>query len=194
MAPFFGKFKGNAGPASPANGASPAKKDPNAPQLTSLEKHLVDATGPVRSDGSDKFFGFENVPPFRESVMNFPSRTPLELLTVPPSAPRNPDGDTTTSENGALSPVKSKAPLFPGGANGTPRKATPTVGSPGPPGTRPEDNPASPEYRKKLALAAGPVLNMEYDNSRNYGMSENLFTSLKDIFEAIIANQSRIGV
>ncbi|KAK4995009.1 hypothetical protein LTR66_005090, partial [Elasticomyces elasticus] len=217
MAPFFGKFKGNAGPASPANGASPAKKDPNAPQLTSLEKHLVDATGPVRSDGSDKFFGFENVrehrtvgvgrvadtgyesslaahAPFRESVMNFPSRTPLELLTVPPSAPRNPDGDTTTSENGALSPVKSKAPLFPGGANGTPRKATPTVGSPGPPGTRPEDNPASPEYRKKLALAAGPVLNMEYDNSRNYGMSENLFTSLKDIFEAIIANQSRIGV
>ncbi|KAK4984916.1 hypothetical protein LTR66_008333, partial [Elasticomyces elasticus] len=77
MAPFFGKFKGNAvsvlhsdggledlceclGPASPAIGASSAKKDPNAPQLTSLEKHLVDATGPVRSDGSDKFFGFEN--------------------------------------------------------------------------------------------------------------------------------------
>lgn len=37
------------------------KKDANAPQPTPLEKHLKDATGPVRPDGSDKFFGFENV-------------------------------------------------------------------------------------------------------------------------------------
>lgn len=40
---------------------SPVKKDPNAPVPTPLEKHLADAIGPVRSDGSDKFFGFENV-------------------------------------------------------------------------------------------------------------------------------------
>lgn len=40
---------------------TPAKKDPNAPLPTPLEKHLVDAVGPVRPDGSDKFFGFENV-------------------------------------------------------------------------------------------------------------------------------------
>lgn len=48
------------GPASPASSAPPAKKDPNAPQLTPLEKMLADA-GPARGDGSDKFFGFENV-------------------------------------------------------------------------------------------------------------------------------------
>lgn len=76
---FFGKFKGGAvsiGKAqysqhscshsiqgtSGSNGtAAPAKKDPNAPQPTKLEKHLKDVTGPVRIDGSDKFFGFENV-------------------------------------------------------------------------------------------------------------------------------------
>lgn len=46
--------------ASGPSAASALKKDPNAPPLTPLEKHLLDA-GPVRSDGSDKFFGMENV-------------------------------------------------------------------------------------------------------------------------------------
>lgn len=35
---------------------------------------------------------------------------------------------------------------------------------------------------------------MDYENSKAYGMSESLFTSLKDIFEAVIANRSRMGV
>jgi hypothetical protein len=47
-------------PASPASKDAIAKKDPNALQPTPLEKLLVDA-GPIRGDGSDKFFGFENV-------------------------------------------------------------------------------------------------------------------------------------
>jgi ubiquitin carboxyl-terminal hydrolase 9/13 len=41
---------------------APAKKDPNAPVPTALEKLLAqDLNNPVRADGSDKFFGFENV-------------------------------------------------------------------------------------------------------------------------------------
>ncbi|EKG22064.1 Peptidase C19 ubiquitin carboxyl-terminal hydrolase 2 [Macrophomina phaseolina MS6] len=43
-------------------------------------------------------------------------------------------------------------------------------------------------------MAAGPVLNMDWENSKAYGMPESLFTSLKDIFEAIIAHRSRVGV
>lgn len=35
---------------------------------------------------------------------------------------------------------------------------------------------------------------MDYENSTAYGMSESLFTSLKDIFEAVIAHRSRMGV
>lgn len=35
---------------------------------------------------------------------------------------------------------------------------------------------------------------MNYDNAASYGMQESLFTSLKDMFEAIIANKSRTGV
>lgn len=41
--------------------ATPKKKDPNALPPTPLERLLADATGPIRTDGSDKFFGFENV-------------------------------------------------------------------------------------------------------------------------------------
>ena len=55
---FFGKFKPGATPSQANNGA--LKKDPNAPSPTAMEKHLADFTGPIRPDGSDKFFGFEN--------------------------------------------------------------------------------------------------------------------------------------
>ena len=41
-------------------GSPSTKKDPNAPVLSPLERHLVDY-GPLRNDGSDKFWGFENV-------------------------------------------------------------------------------------------------------------------------------------
>ncbi len=43
-------------------------------------------------------------------------------------------------------------------------------------------------------MVVGPVVNMDYENSRSYGMPESLFTALKDIFEAIIAHKSRSGV
>jgi len=77
----------------------------------------------------------------------------------------------------------------------TPVKPATTPGATnGPPGTKPEDNKDSPEYKKKQALAAGPVLQMDYENAKAYGMNESLFSSLKDIFEAVIAHRSRIGV
>lgn len=48
------------GVSGPSSGSSPTKKDPNAPPKTPLEKLLTNA-GPLRGDGSDKFFGMENV-------------------------------------------------------------------------------------------------------------------------------------
>ena len=45
-----------------------------------------------------------------------------------------------------------------------------------------------------MILKAGPVLDMVHDYSNRYGMDESLFTALKDIFDTIIAHQSRIGV
>lgn len=58
---------------------------------------------------------------------------------------------------------------------------------------KPEDNKNVPEERKRMALIQGPVLDMQYDNSLKYGMEESLFTSLRDIFEAVIEHKSRIG-
>ncbi|KAH6638295.1 hypothetical protein C7974DRAFT_356571 [Boeremia exigua] len=197
MSSFFGRLKSGAAPASPAAGHPVAKKDPNAPEPTPLEKLLANA-GPLRGDGSDKFFGFENFGstcycnsvvqclyysvPFREQVINFPARSAPETLERPQSLPRI----NTNLQNGqsALSPAGRNSLSSPTS------KAPPLPGQP----PKPEDNKDSPEYKKKQALAAGPVLTMDYENAKAYGMSESLFTSLKDIFEAVIANSSRMGV
>ncbi|KAK6438454.1 hypothetical protein LTR95_005339 [Oleoguttula sp. CCFEE 5521] len=191
---FFGKFKGGS---SPGNLTSPVKKDPNALQPTPLEKHLAEVTGPVRPDGSDKFFGFENYgstcycnsivqclyysAPFRENVLNFPSQQFLESIR----------DELPQSNGGPISPRNKSTTPYPNLASPARKVAPPT--SPGP-AQKPEETKDSPEYKKKLALQAGPVLDMVYDNSNRYGMDESLFTSLKDIFEAIIQNKSRLGV
>lgn len=48
------------GTTSPSVGSSPSKKDATSQPQTPLEKLLSNA-GPIRKDGSDKFFGMENV-------------------------------------------------------------------------------------------------------------------------------------
>lgn len=220
-------------------GTATTKKDPNAPQPTPLEKLLTDA-GPLRTDGSDKFFGMENVSvspysgeretdiavssletpgiaqslktgrnpadrsrfsycnsilqclyysvPFREQVINYPRRSPFDSLN--PTAGGLPRLITNTTAlpnapNSSLSPLKPKTPAT------SPQSAR-NPGAVGQP-QKPEDK-DSPEYKKKQAMLNGPILPMNYDNAANYGMTESLFTSLKDIFEAIIVNQSRTGV
>jgi ubiquitin carboxyl-terminal hydrolase 9/13 len=76
------------------------------------------------------------------------------------------------------------------------RRAAINAGQPVPaaPGQRPEDKPDSPEYKKKHAMLAGPILELTYENASSYGMEESTFTALKDIFMALIANSSRTGV
>lgn len=212
--------------ASPAVGTAAAKKDPNAPVSTPLERMLASA-GPIRNDGSDKFFGMENVSPrldrewlsiadndtavwkylvgaeipsaaalsdlrsycnsilqclyysvpFRDNVLSYPRRSRPDSvahaqLHAPPRVPPN-------QQNGAAK--KSMGPTSARNAGGPPQQQ------------KPEDK-DSPEYKKKQALLAGPLLNMTYENSQDYEMPETLFTSLKDLFEAVVLNQSRMGV
>jgi ubiquitin carboxyl-terminal hydrolase 9/13 len=130
--------------------------------------------------------------PFREQVINFPSRTPLEILRNAPSV--TPPESDPGAQGAALSPTKSRTlGLSLPSSSATKTKApTPvaTVASP----MNKEENKDSPEYKKKMALANGPVIKMDYEYAANYGMKESLFTSLKDIFEAIIAHHSRTGV
>jgi hypothetical protein len=61
------------GAVSPSVGSSPSKKDATSQPQTPLEKLLLNA-GPIREDGSDKFFGMENVWPFLLQQMAFTER------------------------------------------------------------------------------------------------------------------------
>ena len=124
--------------------------------------------------------------PFRESVINYPKRSPLESINTTASGLPKLITNTTPIPSGstALSPTKAKVV---GGPNSARNAGGPV------PLQKPEDK-DSPEYKKKQAMLNGPILPMNYDNAASYGMSESLFTSLKDIFEAIIVNPSRTGV
>jgi ubiquitin carboxyl-terminal hydrolase 9/13 len=136
--------------------------------------------------------------PFREQVISFPSRSPPEALERPATGPLPrlntnllPDAN---AQNSTLSPKGRNSFSSPNAAS--PRKPVVTPAGAANPGQpqKPEDNKDSPEYKKKQALAAGPVLSMDYENSKAYGMSESLFSALKDIFEAVIAHRSHMGV
>ena len=115
--------------------------------------------------------------PFRENVLSYPRRsTPESIAHSQLNAPaRQPPSQL----NGA-----AKKPTGPASAR--------NAGS-GTQQQKPEDK-DSPEYKKKHAMNLGPILNMTYENSEDYDMPETLFTSLKDIFEAIILAPYRTGV
>jgi ubiquitin carboxyl-terminal hydrolase 9/13 len=135
-------------------------------------------------------------PPFRDAVLNFPSRTPSDQLRQPTAHETNGHTETNPPTPGhhslahALSPLKSRT-----SAPASPVKQK----NPGPATSQPqplgkEESKDSPEYKKKMALINGPIINMDYGNSDKYGMSESLFTSLKDLFEAVAGYDSRTGV
>lgn len=115
--------------------------------------------------------------PFRDHVINFPSPAVLEQLRQ-----LEPDGPT-------LSPPT--LPFTPYPNVNSPARKPPVPGSPG---QRPEDSKDHPDNKKKLALAAGPVVDLQKPKSFDYWMEETLFTALRDIFDAIIGNKSRLGV
>jgi ubiquitin carboxyl-terminal hydrolase 9/13 len=119
-------------------------------------------------------------------------RTPAETLNSPPrvsiqAVPAGAAGTGTAPPNMARV-AATNAAVDPK------RKVSPAPTAPGQPGQRPEDKPDSPEYKKKQAMLAGPILSMNYQNAKSYGMTASVYTSLKDIFEALVAHKSRTGV
>ncbi|KAI9039965.1 ubiquitin C-terminal hydrolase CreB [Aspergillus affinis] len=182
------------GSPAPSVGATPTKKEPPVIPLTPLEKMLQDM-GPIREDGSDKFFGMENYGntcycnsilqclyysiPFREAVINYPTRTPIESLEAALANNLRYQNLAANLEAEALAEKQKAANQQRSGM------------SPNPP-PKPEDK-DSPEYKKKMALQTMPLLETK-NNATSYGMSESLFTSLKDIFESVVGSQSRIGI
>ncbi|EYE92785.1 ubiquitin C-terminal hydrolase CreB [Aspergillus ruber CBS 135680] len=194
MGSFFKSFRGNGGSSTSSSGASPAKKEPQAPPMSPLEKKLQ-GMGPIRNDGSDKFFGMENYGstcycnsilqclffsvPFREAVLNYPTRTPIESLEAAlEKSLRFQDPNAYLEAEAQAQREKAANPQRIGAPPNQPQK--------------PEDK-ESPEYKKKVALQTLPLLETQ-NNSNSYGMSESLFTALKDIFESLVGSKSRIGI
>lgn len=126
--------------------------------------------------------------PFREHVIKYPPHSPLATPnghTPPVQVP------IRVLNNGVNSPTKGKPVTS---AVAMKQRAAINAGMVGTPMLRPEDKPDSPEYKKRHAMLAGPILDITYENASSYGMEESTFTALKDIFMAMIQSQSRIGV
>nr|UWK20423.1 ubiquitin thiolesterase [Trichoderma margaretense] len=210
MAGFFTKIKSASTPstAQTTKEVVPKRKDEIVPELTPLEKMLQNA-GPLREDGTDKFFGFENFGNtcycnsivqalfysdlFRESVINYPSLSPSETpngsrpkVNVTLRPPMNPTPAAQQQNNkkglGARDAMKQRQALN----SGQP--------APGQPAVKPEDKPDTPEYKKKQAMLKGPILELAQENAMAYGMDECTFTGLKDIFLAVLQSSTRTGV
>ena len=203
MASFFSRMRSSAGNSGPSIGTSPSKKDPNAPQPTALERHLLDA-GPLKEDGSDKFWGLENFGntcyansilqclyysvPFREQVISYPKPTPIQQVINSPTGQERLHTNTTSLPTNHPSLAYAKLMNRQTIQNASARNPG------GPPATpKPEDK-EHPDFKKRVAQARGPTIAMTYDNASAYDMPESLFTSMKDIFEALYVHQSRIGV
>ncbi|KAK2030714.1 ubiquitin carboxyl-terminal hydrolase [Colletotrichum zoysiae] len=211
MAGFFNKLK-SAGSttSSPTSKDAPSKKvkEEPAPELTPLEKMLQNA-GPLREDGTDKFFGLENFgntcycnsivqalfysESFRDHVIKYPLLSPTDT----------PNGTRPKVNVTIRPPVAKEPPNTPGAkqkglsaSESTKRRQAIAAGMvpPGAPGIRPEDKPDSPEYKKKQAMIKGPILELAQENPSAYGMEECTFTGLKDIFQALIESNTRTGV
>ena len=202
MASLFNRMRSSATGSHPSI-TSPSKKDANAPQLTSLEKHLQDS-GPLRDDGSDKFWGLENFGntcyansviqclyysvPFRQHVMSYPKPTPYDAVINSPNGQQRLHTNTTSLPLNHPSLTYTKLMNRQNAQNPSARNPA------GPPTTpKPEDR-DHPDFKKRVAQARGPTLAMNYENASAYEMPESLFTSIKDIFEALAFHQSRTGV
>ncbi|KAH8177667.1 ubiquitin carboxyl-terminal hydrolase domain-containing protein [Sarocladium implicatum] len=216
MAGFLSKIKSAGAPsAGPAAKDAAAKKNlaEPAPEATPLEKMLQNA-GPLREDGSDRFFGFENFgntcycnsivqalfysDMFRDHVIQYPPLSPADspngvrpkvnVSIRPPVAKEASNPQQQLDKNGKVKGLSSSQVIK--------QRQAINSGQLGPNGQpiRPEDKPDTPEYKKKQAMLKGPILELASENALPYGMEESTFTGLKDIFLALQESDTRIGV
>ncbi|KAL4792545.1 hypothetical protein BDV19DRAFT_250777 [Aspergillus venezuelensis] len=194
MGSILRSFRRDVGSAAPSVGAPPTRKEPQPLPMTPLEKMLTEL-GPIRTDGSDKFFGMENFGntcycnsilqclyysvPFREAVLNYPKRTPIESLEAALAKALRYQDPNARQEAEALAERQKAA-------------TSPRPGQPPNPQQKPEDK-DSPEYKKKVALQTLPLLETA-NNASSYGIEESLFSALKDLFESVVGSQTRIGI
>lgn len=126
--------------------------------------------------------------PFREQVIGFPRHSSNNTVVSSSDGKVRLDIDAVPLPTTHPSLAYSKLMNKPNTQNTTNRTAGGPTSNP-----KPEDK-DHPDYKKRVALARGPTIAMNYENSEAYDMPETLFSSLKDIFEAIYVHNSRVGV
>lgn len=207
MASFLKWKPGAASTSNNASKESQKKKDEAAPEITPLEKMLQNA-GPIREDGSDKFFGLENfgntcycnsmvqalyyTVPFRQHVLNYPPRSPSD--TPNGHGPKVNVVVRGPAENGSAQMGNGKKPLTTAEAMAKRKQINSGQAVAGQQGVRPEDKPDTPEYKKKQAMLKGPILELSQENPGAYDMEECTFTGLRDIFTTLVESNTRTGV
>ena len=135
-------------------------------------------------------------PAFRENVINFPvSRGGLDDS----QSSRRPQEGQLDSLNADHANHDLSSPPSAKSSSGLPKLSIPPKPAPSPSvptsyDPRSEQTKESFDTRKKQVMASGPHIRMESAGYEGYGMPESLFTGMKDIFEAVIAHQSRMGV
>ena len=124
--------------------------------------------------------------PFRDQVINYPKHTTNQTVAIRDGKQRlNIDAIPLPPTHPSLSYSKlmNKNTIAAQGVRNPGISTNP----------KPEDK-DHPDFKKRVALARGPNIMMNDDNASAYDMPESLFTSLKDIFEAIYVHKSRVGV
>ncbi|KAI5289305.1 hypothetical protein KEM54_004095 [Ascosphaera aggregata] len=176
MKKFMLRRDASANTVSQSSSSKKKDKDDFVPPPPSALETMLARAGPVKDDGSDKFFGFEN------AVLNYPRQSPPETLRESLQRCMKYPTPESIREDLAPPPKESKQ-----------NTATSKIaGAATPQQQKPEDKNSS-EYKKRVAMATLPILNAQ-DNSRSYGMQESMFTALKDLFESIVASKERMGV
>ncbi|KAI1402378.1 cysteine proteinase [Hypoxylon fuscum] len=206
MASFLTKWKpGSAAASGSASKDAQKKKEEIAPEVTPLEKMLLN-TGALRQDGSDKFFGMENfgntcycnsivqalyyTTPFREQVLKFPPLSPSD--TPNGTRPRVNVQIRAPATNGAAHGGANAKQKGLTAAEALEKRKQINAGQPQP--VRPEDKPDTPEYKKKQAMLKGPILELAQESFETYGMDECTFTGLRDIFMTLVDSTVHTGV
>ncbi|KAL9049861.1 MAG: hypothetical protein Q9162_006977 [Coniocarpon cinnabarinum] len=134
-------------------------------------------------------------PPFRQHVLNFPNRLSSTASNDTLVGKPNLELDTSIAASPSSAPSDSSKDHV---ANGAPVPPVQTLRLSTITATHPIVTAAESrdtfDNRKKAIMAVGPHVRMQTAKYTGYSMPESLFTSLKDMFEAIIAHQSRMGV
>ena len=124
-------------------------------------------------------------------MINFPLQTTQGGVDNDPQLSRESNGNDAAHTESAVVPTKSQNE---GSSAPQLRKLVTNVTNSTNFSSRSDQSKESFDNQKKSAMANGPVIRMEAAYFQRYAMPESLFTALKDIFEAIIAHDSRIGV